>query len=196
MPRLKLRALLALVAASTILCAQRPLTAEDVITLPRVGDPQISPDGSMVAYSVGEPSFETNKVPRHIWLVATDGKGEPKQITKGDGESDPRWSPDGRAVLVRSFPSVYLLRLDGSAPVKLTDGDIGDWGTSPAVTVPEARLEPRWVLSRQTGRVLLRGTASHARHTASVAHAELSDACSDAPGVSGRRTHCLTLPGR
>jgi dipeptidyl aminopeptidase/acylaminoacyl peptidase len=79
----------------------------------------------------------------------------------GESVSTARWSPDGRAVLVRSFPSVYVLRLDGSAPVKLLDGDIGDWGTSPGVTVSESRLEPRWVLSRQAGRLHLRGVASH-----------------------------------
>jgi hypothetical protein len=46
--------------------------------------------------------------------------------------------------------------------VKIADGMFSDWGTSPAVTVSESRLEPKWALSRQTGSLTLRGTASHA----------------------------------
>ena len=96
--------------------------------------------------------------------------GELRQLVEmgGDTVISARWSPDGRALVVRRSPSVYVVRLDGTAPTKIADGDIGDWGTSPAVTVSASSLEPRWVLSRQTGRVQLRGAASHAS-TLSVA---------------------------
>jgi WD40 repeat protein len=73
-----------------------------------------------------------------------------------------RWSPDGKSVLLSQFSTVYVMGLDGSAPVKIGDQTASDWGTSPAITVSDARFEPRWVLSRQLGTIVLRGTASHA----------------------------------
>jgi dipeptidyl aminopeptidase/acylaminoacyl peptidase len=125
-----------LVAVCTLLFAQeptkKPLTAEDVITLPRVGDPQISPDGTLVAYSVGEPSFEANRAPRHVWVVPADGSGEPRQITKGDGESDPRWSPDGRTIAFIAgkdgAPQIHLMNADGSGVRPLTSLSTGAGG--------------------------------------------------------------------
>ena len=132
MSRMPLRLVLVLFACSTALLSQKALTAEDVITLPRVGDPQISPDGSVVAYVVGEPSLETNKVVRHIWLVATDGKSEPKQITKGDGETDPRWSPDGKTIAFIAkkdgVPQIHLMSADGSGARALTSLSTGAGG--------------------------------------------------------------------
>jgi dipeptidyl aminopeptidase/acylaminoacyl peptidase len=113
-----------------------------------------SPDGTRILLTADRTK---------VYSVDVDD-GEVRLLGEVGGESvsTARWSPDGGSVLVRSFPSVYVLRLDGSAPVKLADGDIGDWGTSPAVTVSESRLEPRWTLSRQTGALRLRGVASHA----------------------------------
>jgi Tol biopolymer transport system component len=44
----------------------------------------------------------------------------------------PRWSPDGRTIVASSTADgdteIYLLRLDGSAPIKLTDNDDFDDG--------------------------------------------------------------------
>jgi dipeptidyl aminopeptidase/acylaminoacyl peptidase len=139
MSRLSLRVLFAAVFATVslaqgpgVLRETKPLTAEDVITLPRVGDPQISPDGKVVAYVVGEPSLETNKVVRHIWTVGTDGKSPPVQITKGDGESDPRWSPDGKTVAYVAkkdgVPQVWLMGPDGSGARALTSLSTGAGG--------------------------------------------------------------------
>jgi dipeptidyl aminopeptidase/acylaminoacyl peptidase len=112
--------------------AKKPLTAEDVITLPRVGDPQPSPDGTLVAYSVGEPGFESNRAPRHVWVVAADGSSEPRQITKGDGESDPRWSPDGSTIAYVArkdgVPQIHLANADGSGARALTSLSTGAGG--------------------------------------------------------------------
>jgi dipeptidyl aminopeptidase/acylaminoacyl peptidase len=109
MSRLPLRVSLVLFACCALLAAQKTLTAEDVITLPRVGDPQISPSATYIAYSVGEPSLEANKAPRHIWIVPADGSVAPRQITHGEGESDPRWSPNGKTI-------AYIARRDGAPP--------------------------------------------------------------------------------
>lgn len=83
----------------------------------------------------------------------------------------PHWSPDGQRIafaVTGSSPGTYVVGASGGQPVRISSALFEDWGTSPAVTVSASSLEPRWVLSRQTGRVQLRGTASHAS-TLSVA---------------------------
>ena len=77
-----------------VLSAQSPLTAETVITLPRVGDPQLHPSGDRVVYTVGTPSLETNKSATALWSVGFDGTGA-APIADGAGVSNARWSPDG-----------------------------------------------------------------------------------------------------
>ncbi len=107
------------------------LTADDVITAPRVNDPQVSPDGKSVLYTVGEASFETNKVVNHIWMVPMAG-GEPRQITKGTGETEPRWSPDGQLVAFVTkkdgLPQIHVMKPDGSEIRTVTSVSTGASG--------------------------------------------------------------------
>jgi dipeptidyl aminopeptidase/acylaminoacyl peptidase len=76
----------------------RPMTIVDVLEVPRVSDPQLSPDGRYVLYILERADWKANRRIGHIWRVGTDGSS-PAQITNGDrGESSPRWSPDGRHI--------------------------------------------------------------------------------------------------
>ena len=74
----------------------RRLTPEDVLSFRNVEDPQISPDGSQVAFVVGDSFKSDSKWPKStIWIVSAD-EGQPRQLTGGPRtDSLPRWSPDG-----------------------------------------------------------------------------------------------------
>ena len=62
------------------LCAQkRPMAVADLFAFKRVADPQVSPDGKLVAYQVGTVDFAGNKSSTKIWLAAPDGKTPPRQ---------------------------------------------------------------------------------------------------------------------
>ena len=52
---------------------RRAITVDDLLALHRVSDPQIAPDGSRVAYTVGTSDRQANRVGRNIWIVATGG---------------------------------------------------------------------------------------------------------------------------
>ncbi len=105
---------------------KRPMKIEDFFKFKRVSDPQISPDGKWVVYVVGSVDLDSNKIPSSLWLAATDGKSEPRQLTNAPGKKDrhPRWSPDGQHILFESNRSgdtqLWLIGLAGGEARQLT----------------------------------------------------------------------------
>lgn len=69
---------------------------EDIGALRQVEDPQVSPDGSMVAFTVSDVDLEGNRYRRRVWLAGTDGELAPRPFSAGPDDRLARWSPDGR----------------------------------------------------------------------------------------------------
>jgi len=75
--------------------APRLLTVDDLFALKQVADPQISPDGRWVAYTVTTTDFKAEKSESRLWMAPLAG-GEGVPLTApGSSASAPRWSPDG-----------------------------------------------------------------------------------------------------
>tara|TARA_R110002020_G_scaffold122487_8_gene278088 strand:- start:53072 stop:55087 length:2016 start_codon:yes stop_codon:yes gene_type:complete len=73
-----------------------PISITDLLQLKTVQDPQISPDGQWVAYTVSEMDLKEDKTEKRIWMVPIKG-GEAIAMTgKGYSASQPRWSPDNK----------------------------------------------------------------------------------------------------
>ncbi|WP_425154001.1 S9 family peptidase [Candidatus Palauibacter sp.] len=91
--------ILALLVTAVPLAAQRrAMTIVDLIDIPGLGDPRISPDGSEVLYVRRDTDWEANGTVSHVWRVAMDGSGSVQMTNGEDGESTPRWSPDGSRI--------------------------------------------------------------------------------------------------
>jgi dipeptidyl aminopeptidase/acylaminoacyl peptidase len=74
---------------------KHPFTFEDMMKLKRVGEPEVSPDGKWVIFSVVDVDLAANTKTPHVWIVPTAG-GQEREII-GDQDADrPRWAPDGR----------------------------------------------------------------------------------------------------
>src|SRR5437764_308658 len=105
MKRLIFALIICVLACASVALAQqtrRPLTIDDLLQARRVGDPQLSPDGKWLAYSVAVPDKAANRSRTQIYLISADG-GAAKQLTSGDASaSEPRWSPDGKWVVYAS----------------------------------------------------------------------------------------------
>ena len=75
--------------------AKHPFTFEDMMKLKRVGDPQVSPDGKWVIFSVVDVNLDANTKTPHIWIVPTAG-GQEREIIADQDADRPRWAPDGK----------------------------------------------------------------------------------------------------
>jgi dipeptidyl aminopeptidase/acylaminoacyl peptidase len=115
-----------LVLATVPIRAQQkhPLTFDDLMSLERLSEPMVSPDGLWVAYTVAKPDLSANRLTRNIWLVSTNGTSEPRQLTRGGSDGRPRWSPDSKRLAFVSSRAgteqIYLLSLSGGEGDPLT----------------------------------------------------------------------------
>jgi dipeptidyl aminopeptidase/acylaminoacyl peptidase len=110
---------------------KRAITFDDLISMHRVSDPQISPDGKWVAYTVATPDKAANRTSRNIWLVPTAG-GEGRQLTRSGRDGTPRWSPDGARIAFISSrdgsAQIYIIHLEGGEATKLSNISTGvEW---------------------------------------------------------------------
>ncbi len=83
----------------TLYAQKRPITEKDLFDFVWIGDPQISPDGSRVAFVRVAVNEKKEGYNTSIWSMPVAGGEAPHQLTKGDHDSTPRWSPDGKFLL-------------------------------------------------------------------------------------------------
>ena len=85
-------------AAAPALAQKRDITEKDLLQFVWVADPQISPDGSQVAFVRVAVDEKKDQYDTGLWIARTDGAEAPRQLTGGTRDTGPRWSPDGRWV--------------------------------------------------------------------------------------------------
>ncbi|MDQ3069040.1 MAG: S9 family peptidase [Acidobacteriota bacterium] len=112
-----------LVSVSTVaLSAQsRSITEQDLFKFVWVADPQMSPDGSRVAFLRVSVDEKADAYDTTIWLARADGAEAPRRLTSGVRDSGPRWSPDGRTLAFLRNGQVHVLPLDGGEARAITD---------------------------------------------------------------------------
>jgi dipeptidyl aminopeptidase/acylaminoacyl peptidase len=133
----------ALVPFASAQTTKRPISIDDLFKIKSIGDPQRSPDGAWVAYTVGTADVEKDKRDTDIWMVAFGGGEEIRLTSTPDGESTPRWSPDDRFLAFLASrgteeekklgAQIWLLDRRGGEAFKLTEikGGIEDYAWSP-----------------------------------------------------------------
>jgi len=122
----------------SLVAQKRAITFDDYIALKAVSDPQLSPDGRWVAYTVSTPSLQDNRNVSRIW-VAEVATGRARQLTGGPGsDRQPRWSPDGRMLAFISTrdagAQLWLLPVGGGDARKVSS--LAD-GASDPVWLPD-----------------------------------------------------------
>lgn len=138
--------------------AKRAITPDDIYSIQSAGDPQISPDGKLVAYTVRDADRSQNRWHTEIWLTSADGSGTPRQFTGGESSTMPRWSPDARVLAFLSArrdpktgamekTQVYELSMDGGEARRLTHLENGvssfAWSPDGAQLAVVSKIGPR-----------------------------------------------------
>jgi dipeptidyl aminopeptidase/acylaminoacyl peptidase len=117
------------------------MTPDDIWRLRQISDPQVSPGGAAVAFTVSDPDRKTNTYRRQIWMAGTgQDDGQPYPFTGDGAESLPRWAPDGRRLAFVSSPpgegrsDICILPVTSGGErvvVCSVDGQVSDLAWSP-----------------------------------------------------------------
>jgi dipeptidyl aminopeptidase/acylaminoacyl peptidase len=113
---------------------------DDLYRIYDVSEPEVSPDGKWVAYSVFQLNKDENTSMSNIWIASLDGKKK-QQLTysRQNSNSLPKWSPDGQWIAYLSdagedgTTQIWLISTKGDKAEQLTEfyGEISDYSWSP-----------------------------------------------------------------
>ncbi len=116
---------------------EHPFSVRDLLAFDRIGDPQVSPDGKQVLYTLRKTDLENNRGRKDLWVVGLDGQ-QPIQLTHDpENEDAPRWLPGGRNFLFlakhEGTMQIWRGSLDGGAPTVLSKlpVDVASYSVSP-----------------------------------------------------------------
>ncbi|MFN2498458.1 MAG: prolyl oligopeptidase family serine peptidase [Pyrinomonadaceae bacterium] len=105
-----------------------PYSVEDLLKIRRVGDPQLSPEGKLVAFTIGDVNVDANRTVTQIYVMSNAG-GEMKQLTSGTASSTtPRWSPDGKKIAFVTGDQIWVMEPDGDNKEHVTKISTGASG--------------------------------------------------------------------
>src|SRR5712691_3447876 len=135
------RASLAVLACAVVVTAaathgqtKRFITEKDLFKFTWIADPQISPDGSTVAFVRVTVNEKENRYETSLFAVPAAGSESPRRLTSGIRDTTPRWSPDGKTIAFVRAPEkdgktqpsqLYLLQMDGGEARAITDAASG-----------------------------------------------------------------------
>ncbi|HEX3228528.1 MAG TPA: prolyl oligopeptidase family serine peptidase, partial [Pyrinomonadaceae bacterium] len=172
---MKSRLLLVFVAITVLagptFAQKRNITEKDLFNFVWIADPQVSPDGSRIAFLRVTVNDKKDGYNTSIWTVST-GTGDSRQMTAGPRDSQPRWSPDGKYLcFVRAPeqsgrvepPQLFMLSMEGGEAFQFT-------------TLPRGAGNPQW---SPDGKMIAFGNGATAEELAKAAPKP-----SPAPGAS------------
>src|SRR5215510_7962587 len=136
MKRLFYIAVIGLFALASFAHAQeKKLTIEELLKVRRVGDPQVSPKGDFVAFTITDMDQAANRGTTQIYLVPLGG-GEVRQLTNDEHSSaSPRWSPDGEKL-------AFISARDGNDQIWTIDVSSG--ALKKVTTISTGAGDPVW----------------------------------------------------
>ena len=137
-----MKKLLLLFINLTIVFADKPITAKDIINLEYVSQPVINIGGTRIAYvKIVPPSNDSKSRSsyREIWVTDIDGTNQRKFTSSPNNSWSPQWTPNGNLSFLsirkayHKSTQVYTIPTDGGEATPLTDhsGGIGSYKWSP-----------------------------------------------------------------
>lgn len=113
------------------------ITPDDLVNLKQVADPQITADGTRIAYTVATPRGEGKPALGRIWRIAATGDARAMELAAPAAANDsaPRWSPDGLQLLFLSDRALSDGKKSEAAPASTQVWQVaGDGNAARALT--------------------------------------------------------------
>ena len=112
------------------------MTPEVMLSLGRLGDPQLSPDGSKILFGVSYQSIAENRSCRNLYLCNPDGSGRVQLTRYAKSVSCARWSPDGKFIFFVQGGQIWKAPVSGNKlgrKVKISDipNGVSEFAISP-----------------------------------------------------------------
>lgn len=140
----KLAVACAAIIAPVVCAAAGRLTLDDLDRVADVAEPQFSPDGEYIVYTVTTANLADDEPQSDLWRVSWDGSDRrPLTQTPQNSEWQPQWSADGKWIAFLSDrggedaeTQVWLMPASGgeSRAVTAMPGGVEDFALSPDVT--------------------------------------------------------------
>ena len=114
-----------------------PFNVRDLVSMDRISDPQVSPDGATVVFVRRTADLEADRGRTDLWAVNVDGSALRRLTTHEASEHNPRWSADGESVFFLSTRSgssqIWRIPLAGGEAQQVSDLalDVGNLVVSP-----------------------------------------------------------------
>ena len=118
------RLLCLLLLALPAFAQKRAFTIDDFYRVRGVGELSLSPDGRAVLFTVVTSDLPKAKRTTRIWTMDADGANA-RELTHGDADTSPRFSPDGKTIAFIRANNLHLLPVGGGEARQLTNVSTG-----------------------------------------------------------------------
>lgn len=102
-----------------------PFTINDMLAMDRISDPQVSPDGKLIVFTLRKTDLAQNRGTTDLWIIGTDGKGLLRLTTHSKNDWSPRWAKCGKRIWFLSSRSgsvqVWRIKVDGGEAEQITN---------------------------------------------------------------------------
>ena len=123
--------------SATIFAQTHAFSVHDMLAMDRISEPQVSPDGKWVVFTLRKTDLAANRGRTDLWLVGIDGAGLRQLTVNPASDFSPQWSRDGKSIWFMSTRSgsaqVWRIPVDGGEPEQKTSLpiDVGGFLLSP-----------------------------------------------------------------
>ncbi len=114
-----------LLSTFAIAAQPHPFSVHDMLAMDRISDPQLSPDGKLIAFTLRKTDLKENKGKTDLYLIDADDNNLRQLTTHNGADFNPRWTPDSTTIYFISTRSgssqVWKISTTGGEATQLTD---------------------------------------------------------------------------